>query len=235
MKKICCINFQYIFILSLFVLILAVSNTGCNKEEPTVIIPSDLPPKQISLITQDGNLLYEFNYLDGQLDEYIFYGEPYSRTVFQNGKIYRRYDDSGKYLEYEHKWNWIYVYSSLDPDTRLESYEYGWDDKLKSVTIHQVSTDDIKYSYQYIRNNLKKIIITQGTGEDKLVKTFYLTFDKSPNPWYGLGIIDDFAALSENNYMEINSYPWATYEYDEQGYMIQSDIYEQGICQYHYK
>lgn len=234
MKKFSLIYPPLILLLTLVIFSIVSLLTGCKKDDPQPTIPIELVPKQLDSITQNGKLIYKFNYENDTLVEYIFYGEPFQRAEFRNGLIYRYYNASGNYVEYYKQSGFVRASPSYDMTRILESHLTN-KGRITMSYFYPNDSARIEYRYGYNQDNITIIKVSHRNGGSTSSKIYYLTYDNSPNPWQGMGLINDYTTFSKNNYLEINSFPYASYTYDDQGYMIESDIYKTGIYQYHYK
>ena len=221
----------------LFVAVL-LFHPACNKEN--VAPDTGLPPKQMDYITDNaGKVLYRFFYENDTIVEFKYFGNyyAYERVEFKYGKLFRYHFPGGHYIQYTFPYhpNDSVMYIAADQDsTDLMAIYYFEGNKVVAATVYPYNSVRVKYKYFY--NEADNLIRIESFPEGSTTITHYkFTHDEAPNPWYGMGIVDDFMSLSKNNYIEINDYPYNRYKYNDEGYMIESHNIYTGILKYYYR
>ncbi len=229
---------QRILVLIMFVVTVLVLHISCNKE--TVNPDLGLPFKQLDYITDHaGEILFKFYYENDTIVEFEYFGHYYSYTsaVFRNGKLFRYYYPENHYVQYSFPYhpNDSVMYVTVDQDsTNLLAVYYFTNKRVSEATFYPFDAE--RYRYKYFYNSADNLTSIEYRGEgSNTITEFKFTHDDTPNPWYGMGIVDDFMSFSRNNYVEINDYPYLRYTYDEEGYMIASHNVSTGtIYKYYY-
>jgi len=216
------------------------THTTCKKETVEPVLPApELPLKQLDYITDNNDeVIFKFFYENDTIVEYKYFGNYYSHNsaVFKNGKLFRYYYPDGHYVQYSPSpYNSRSMRITSDQDsTKIYGVIYLDGQRVSSASINPNEPERTKYNYYYNANrNLTKIVV-DPPDTDALYR-YYITHDDAPNPWFGMGIVNDFMTFSKNNYTTINDYPLIAYKYDNEGYMIESNDMDQGIYKYYYR